>query len=698
MTDQAGQRFPATDHVIFGAAYYDEYMPVDRLDQDMEMMKAAGINTIRIAESTWGTLEPQPGVFDFTHVDRVLKAAGRFGIDVIVGTPTYALPTWLARMHPEVLAVTDHGRLPYGPRQNMDIVNPTFLYYAERVIRRLVAHVAGQPRVIGYQVDNETKYYDSVSPDMQALFVKYLREEFHDDLDALNREFGLDYWSNRVDAWEDFPDVAGTVNASLGAEFDRFRRGQVSRYLAWQASIVREYAREDQFITHNFDFDWSPGWSYGLQPVVDHFQAASCLDLAGADIYHPSEDGLTGKEIAFCGDLTRSLRQGANYLVLETDAQGQNGWLPYPGQLRLQAYSHLASGAEGVMYWHWHSTHNAFETYWKGLLSQDFEPNPTYEEAGVFGRQVADWRVGRRLIHMTKHNRVALMVGNDSLTALDRFSLETGFPRQKGMASYNDVVRRVYDALFELNIECDFIQETAGRDLLAAYDLVIVPSLYSAGEETLNDLEAYVRGGGHLVATLRSFVADRNLKVWHDRAPHLLTGVFGMTCNQFTRPRNLNVKPRGEGWEGPDCQALIELLKPAAGTRVLASYDHPVWGSYAAVTLHPYGRGEAEWIGTLPSPDLMKDLLGQAADRAGLDGAGRSLAGRICLREGENDQGEHLTYLLNYRPEGVTIPSPCSGELLVHGGQAGQGERVGEGQTLNIGPWDLAVIAGGPQG
>ena len=681
------------DRFIFGCAYYDEYMPYERVDKDMSMMKSAGITTIRIAESTWSTLEPQPGVFDFSHVDRVLEAAGRFGIQVIVGTPTYAVPSWLVAMHPDVLADTPKGHNRYGARQIMDIVNPSYRYYGERVIRRLISHVADNPQVIGYQVDNETKYYDCVSPDMQRLFVKDLRRRFDDDLDRLNAAFGLDYWSNRIDSWEDFPDLTGTINASLGSAFDRFRRSQVSRYLAWEADIVREYAREDQFVTHNFDFDWSPGWSYGLQPVVDHFEAAECLDVAGVDIYHPSEDDLTGKEIAFGGDMTRSLKGGANYLVLETDAQGQNGWLPYPGQLRLQAYSHLASGADGVMYWHWHSIHNSFETYWKGLLSQDMEPNPTYEEAGQFGRQIGQKGVGERLINLHKRNKVAIMVGNDSLTALDWFSLETGFPRQQGQISYNDVVRRVYDALFELNIECDFISEEADQSQLGRYAMVVVPALYSTNEATLKALADYVRQGGHLVATLRSFVADENLKVWHDKAPHLLTEVFGINYNQFTRPgKDLALDLHGTDQVEPACQGLIELLNPRLGTQVLASYDHPVWGRYAAVTRHTYGHGSAEWIGTLPSAQGMRLLLSDAADAAGLSGPARDLAGLVTVREGINVLGEQVAYLLNYSSEEVRLETPYGGHLLVADGQADPQAHVDQGQSMTIGPWDLAII------
>lgn len=179
--------------LLFGAAYYEEYMPYDRLEQDIAMMKKAGINTVRIAESTWSTCEPQEGVFDFSHVERVMDAMEEAGIYVIVGTPTYAVPTWMVKSHPEVMAETVNGRQIYGARQIMDITHPAYRYYAERVIRELMKCTAHRKCVIGFQVDNETKYYGTAGKNVQEKFVKYLRRKFHDDLDAMNREFGLDY-------------------------------------------------------------------------------------------------------------------------------------------------------------------------------------------------------------------------------------------------------------------------------------------------------------------------------------------------------------------------------------------------------------------------------------------------------------------------------------------------------------------------
>jgi beta-galactosidase len=682
------------DELLFGAAYYDEYMPTDRIETDIAMMKAAHITVVRIAESTWSTLEPQPGVFDFTHVDRALDAFENAGIHVIVGTPTYAVPAWLVASYPDVLATTNAGEGRYGARQIMDITNPAYLFHAERVIRRLMEHTAHRPGVIGFQIDNETKHYGTAGPAVQRRFVKYLRDRFDDDLGAVNRAFGLDYWSNRVDAWEDFPDVRGTINGSLGAELEKFRRRLVEEFLGWQAGLVREYAREDQFVTQNFDFDWSPGWSYGLQPSVDHFRAAAAVDVAGVDIYHPTQDRLTGKEIAFGGDMTRSIKGGANYLVLETQAQGQLAWLPYPGQLRLQAYSHLASGADGVMYWHWHSIHHSFETYWKGLLSHDLESNPTYEEAGVFGAEAA--RAGQSLLHLRKQNRVAIMVSNEALTALRWFTLETGFIDGVFGSSigYNDVLRWVYDALFDLNVEVDLV--SAEDADLGRYDLLVVPALYAAPQATIDRLDAYVRAGGHLVTTFRTAVADEHVEVWHDAAPHGLTGVTGVTYNQFTIPDGVGLTLHGDlaaapgAADGAQAGALtfMELLRPE-GAEVLASYDHPAWGAFAAVTRHRTGDGSAVHVGTMTSPRLLRAVLALAVRDAGVADWAQDLAGTVTVRRGTNGRGRALTYLLNYSASPVTLAAPVAGRSVLS-----EGAEIIQGAEVTIGPWDLLVLEG----
>lgn len=665
------------DKLLYGAAYYDEYMPCDRLDKDVEMMKAAGINVVRIAESTWSTCEPQEGVFDFSHVERVMDAMEEAGISVIIGTPTYAVPTWMVKSYPDVLATTEKGRGIYGARQIMDITNPVYLFYAERVIRKLMECTADRKCVIGYQLDNETKYYGTAGNNVQEGFVKYLREKFDDDLDAMNAEFGLDYWSNRINAWEDFPDVRGTINGSLGAEFAKYQRTLVDDFLMWQSEIVAEYKRDDQFVTHNFDFDWR-GYSYGVQTMVNHFHASEAVTIAGTDIYHPTQDDLTGEEIAFGGDLIRSLKHD-NYLILETEAQGFPGWTPYHGQLRLQAFSHLASGANSVMYWHWHSIHNSFETYWKGLLSHDFAENDAYLEAKTIGRDFA--ALSDQLVNLKKKNKVAMLVSNEALTALEWFGIEAS-AAGSGKAKYNDVVRWMYNQLYRMNVECDFLFPDSRN--IEDYDLIVVPALYAAPDELLTRLNKYVENGGHLLVSFKSAFANENVKVSHEVQPHILRECLGVEYHQFTFPREVGIK--GSIVDSGEAKTFMELLVPTTA-EVLAEYDHKNWKGYAAITKNHFGSGSATYMGCMTDEKTLDAVLKDCLEEAGIAGEVEECTYPVIVRKGTNMQGSTVRYYLNYSDsEQETAYKHGAGKELL------SGKTIAEGEMIQLEAWGFAIV------
>lgn len=615
-----------------------------------------------------------------------MDAMEEAGINVIIGTPTYAVPTWMVKAHPDVLAETVKGRGIYGARQIMDITHPVYLFYAERVIRELMKRTAHRKCVIGFQLDNETKYYGTAGKNVQEQFVKYIREKFHDDLDALNYEFGLDYWSNRINAWEDFPDVRGTINGSLGAEFEKFQRTLVDKFLSWQADIVNEYRREDQFVTHNLDFEWR-GYSYGIQPYVNHLHASQCLTIAGTDIYHPTQDDLTGAEIAFGGDLIRSLKQN-NYLVIETEAQGFPGWTPYKGQLRLQAYSHLASGANSVMYWHWHSIHNSFETYWKGLLSHDFQENATYREACTIGNEFA--RLGKHLVNLKKKNEVAVLVSNEALTALNWFRIQEQAPGADAKSIYyNDVMRWMYDTLYHMNVECDFIWPESEN--LEQYKAIVVPALYAAPDELLIRLKQYVENGGTLIASFKTAFANENVKVSHQVQPHILSNCFGVHYDQFTFPKNVGLtgevipeKPDQKGNAHPAANVFMELLV-SEGAEVLASYEHYNWKDYAAITRNHYGKGQAVYIGCMTDEETLKSVYKAVLPEAGVEIPEYHYP--IIVRKGLNDLGKTVCYFLNYSGMELEMPYDYKNgiELL-------ENTAVENGTALQMPAWGVKIV------
>lgn len=686
------------DKILYGAAYYDEYMPYERLEKDVEMMKKAGINLVRIAESTWSTLEPSDGEFNFYHIDRVLEAMGNAGINVIIGTPTYAVPAWMVKKYPDIMVTTRDGRKIYGARQIMDITNRDYLFYCERVIRKLMEHVCKHPAVIGYQIDNETKHFGTSGENVREAFVEYLKEKFDGSTEKMNAEFGFNYWSNAIHDWNDFPDVRGTINGSLGGEFEKFQRGLVTKFLSWQAELVREYKREDQFITHNFDFGWKGG-SYGVQPDVNHYHAAKCLDIAGCDIYHPSQDRLTGAEVAFCGDLTRSLKQD-NYFVLETQAQGFPDWTPYDGQLRQLAFAHIANGADLVEYWHWGSLHNACETYWKGILSHDFSENKTYMEAATVGNDLN--RIGDHIVHIKKKNDIAFMVSNESLTALNWF-------RMGGNVDYNEVLRWLYDALYEMNYECDFIFPE--EENLSKYKVIILPAFYSAPEETLIRLKSFTKEGGILISTFKSGFTNENVRVYNDSQPHILSEIFGAVYDRFTVADGVYLKgcsiQKGSLQEQGGfmktlknmaetatattflkAEGFMECLELAGGEAILI-YEHDNWGQYAAAVKNNYGKGKGWYFGCMFDKKALKLILKEALNEAQIKPSAKTETFPVIVRKGTNKYGKRIYFIFNYsgQTQNAICPQGRYTELI-------SGKNVSEGIKIELPKWGFVILEG----
>ena len=654
------------DELMFGAAYYNEYMPYDRIEKDLGLMKEAGMNTIRIAESTWSTEEPQDGLFNFKPVTDVLDCAQKLGLNVIIGTPTYAVPAWLVKKYPDIMVTNRSGQVKYGPRQSMDILHPDFLRYAERIIRKLMEAVQPYKCVIGFQLDNETKHYDNYGKYAQKKFLNFLKDKYK-TTEAFNKAFTLAYWSNSIHSWDDMPDISNSINWNLHCEYEKFLRSCAADYLKWQADIISEYKRDDQFITHNFDFGWI-GYSYGEQPGINHFEASPAVTIAGCDIYHPSQDDLTGAEIAFGGDKIRSLKN-SNYLVLETEAQGFKEWTPYPKQLRLQAFSHLASGANGHMYWNWHSIHNSMETYWKGVLGHELQPGVIYNYAKEIGKEYQLY--GKDLINLKKKNQVALVTDNNSLTALKFYPMD--FPT--GGLTYNDVVRWFYDTLYKMNVECDVVDIHALNP--SDYKMIVTPALYCISEENCQKLADFVAEGGVLFSSFRSFYADEKGSVYGAPHPYKLTDVFGMEYSMITQAGNARIMDQ-------PLEVYAELLENK-NAEVLAAYEHKYWSQYAAVTKKDFKKGFAYYYGAKTPASVLEKFLKGALYKAKIDLYNYQFP--IIIRSGENSKGKKVHYIFNYSSEDWIIQNPFGDSVDLISKKS-----YFKGDKIEIADWDFVIL------
>jgi beta-galactosidase len=681
---------PEITNVLYGAAYYSEYEPYDRLDKDVAMMKAAGLNVVRMGESTWSLWEPADGQFEYAWMDRVVDAMGKAGIKVILGTPTYSIPAWMAHEHPEILADSlSHNPYGgpaapevYGMRQNMDTDSPAYRFYAERLIRHIVAHYKDNPTVIGWQIDNETSSYDADNRDIFIGFQHYLEKKFGTP-EALSQAWFLNYWGENLHTWEDLPTRDGAQSTGYKLEWTRWSQMRVTDFLRWQAGLVRECSSPRQFVTTDF--------GGVMRRDVNEESIAAFLNIPAVNVYHGSQDHFDGAEQSLQEDFTRSLKH-SNFLVTETNAQ-TIGWSsafqypPYDGQLREDVYTHLANGADMVEYWHWASISANQETYWKGVLSHDFEPNRAYAEVSRTAHELA--KIGPQLVGLQIHNQVAILWSRDSLNAIGFMPFTSSGPQwsnESPTATYATLVRQIHKALYDLNIGSDFVFPTTQE--FSHYKLLIVPALYISDDALLQRISDYVKSGGHVVMTFKSGFADENSAVRWVRAPGPLREAAGFSYQEFSNlehPLALKGDPFHVGSDNR-VQYWTEFLIPEHA-QALAYYDHPFFGKWPAITENQFGAGTLLYEGTYLSDKLQTAVLRGQLEKLGLLAAGEKLPDAVHAQEGINRLGKRVHYYFNYSAASVEFRYEHAGgaDLLT-------GKPVAHDGDMALAPWDVAIV------
>ncbi len=484
------------------------------------------------------------------------------------------------------------------------------------------------------------------------------------------------------------PPRNGILNPGWKLEWDRYQDSLATRYLAWQAALVREYLRPDQFVMQDF--------GGATRSDVNEYAVSKTLDIAGINPYHPTQDLYNGESSSYGGDFARSLKN-TNYLVTEINAQ-TIGWdsrtqfPPYDGQLRQDVYLMAATGANMVEYWHWHSLHYGQETYWKGVLSHDLQPNRAYAEVSRTAHELQ--RIGTRLVDFKPAHPVALLYSNDSRRATEYMPfLTTPHPGEMPWShpgGYDVEMRSLYRALYRAHAGVDFIfPETEN---LSSYKVIVVPPLYIASDALLARLADYVRSGGHLLLTLKSGFCDEYSTVRPVMAPGPLREAAGFHYQEFSnlaQPLPLAGDPfhAGAGNRVTDWADML-LLDTAAP---LAFYDHPFFKQFPAITENPYGKGVLTYEASILSDELQSAVVARVLDQAGLSSSDRYLPAAVKVKHGLSRAAEPVHYYFNFASQSHSIAYPYAAgrELL-------SDRPVAAGATLNLEPWGVAIVVEPP--
>ncbi len=695
--------------VLFGAAYYHEYQPYDRLKLDLDLMAEARFTVIRVGESVWSTWEPENGQFNLDWLQPVLDGAHERGISVVLGTPTYAVPPWLARLYPEITGERATGqRIGWGARQEVDFTHPAFRFHAERVIRRILHRYADHPALIGHQVDNEPGLELLHNHGIFQRFVDHLRTAYG-DVETLNREWGLVYWSHRLSTWADLWTPDNNAQPQYDVAWRAFQAREVNEFIGWQADIVREYARPDQFVTTCISY---------TRPAIEDDELTDRLDIAAGNPYYGMQDALaipdrqpddmeqiwkTAGVWAMYQTADRMFSSlQAPFLVTETNASSigmswDNG-PAYDGQWRQAAWAHVARGARMIEYWHWHTLHFGTETYWGGILPHNGAPGRTYAELARLGAEFE--AAGPLVAGLEPDADITMVYSTPSRWLMQKYPPLASADGGPDAASYHRIFDPFYRGAFDAGRQVRIVHARQLHDPRGERDgvtpeeaarqhpVLVVPALYVVDDATIDWLSAYASAGGHLVLGPRTAYADHLARARREVAPARLVQAAGVQYDEFS---NLLADVPVHAVPG----SPLQLPETATATRwvdglrvldadVLVQYDHPHFGRWPAVTTRRQGSGRVTYVGTVPGRELAQALARWLAPSAA--SGWRDLPVSVTATTGTASDGSrvHLVHNWSWEPVRVVAPAHLSDVL--------NGSAVPAGGALELGAWDVRVL------
>lgn len=630
--------------IAVGVAWYPEHWPEARWDTDLKMMRAAGFNTVRLAEFAWSRMEPADGRFDFAWLDRAIAAAQRHGFMVVLGTPTAAPPAWLTQAYPDTLRVDENGtRAGHGGRRHFSFASARYRIFARRIAQEMAKRYGHHPAIVGWQIDNEVGP-PSFDPESVAAWHAFLKQRYG-TIDTLNERWATQYWSQHYDDFDQVPlHATGQQNPGLLLDFKHFTSATWTDYVQDQARVMRPLIDSRAFITTNTMF-WNSGF--------DHFQMHRDLDIASWDNYIP--DGRPDWVANGANhDLVRGYKR-RNFWLMETQP-GRVDWVPVnraldPGQVREMAWQAVSHGADAVLYWQWRSAANGQETYHGAILGQDGQPNPILPEIAQTAKGMT--AAATLLADTQPTAKVGMLFSYDSRWAIDIQRHNKEFDPVKSFVATYRPFRIASQGVHVLSVDDD----------LSAYPIVVAPNLNVVTQAQADRLAAYVRSGGHLLLGPRSGMKDDANALWPQRQPGPLGDLLGGRVSQFyALDETVGVKG---GFGTAKASIWAETLEATApDTQVLATYSEPGgWlDGKPALLSRAVGKGRISYLGAWLDDAAMRkiadDLLAQVKVLPLVPSAHPDL--EISERAGG---GKRVLIVINHGAESRPLTPPAGAKL-----------------------------------
>ncbi|QHC67475.1 beta-galactosidase [Rathayibacter sp. VKM Ac-2759] len=635
--------------IRYGGDYNPEQWPREVWREDIALMRSAGVNLVSIGIFSWALLEPREGEYDFSFLDELIELLHDAGIDVDLATPSAAPPAWFWTKYPEARPVTREGvTLGWGSRGMVSPSSPEYRAACVALTERLAERYAAHPAVVLWHVHNE--YGAPISEDYSDVSVRAFRTWLarrYGSLEALNAAWGTLFWGQVYGEWDeiDAPRVsASVVNQTQRLDFARFTSDALLECFRAERDAIKRFA-PDTPVTTNFMATNCPS--------VDLWKWRDEVDLVANDHYLVAERRDNHVLLAMDADLTRSLAGGAPWILMEHSTSAVN-WQPRniakrPGELARNSMSHLARGADAILYFQFRASRYGAEKFHSAMLPHAGVGSRIWKEVVALGDELAGLSevLGSRV-----RARAAILWDWESFWAQDlewRPSVELEH-RERVIAYYTELWRR--------GVTVDFAHP--GADL-SGYDIVLAPALYLIDDASRANIEGYVRSGGTFVASYFSGVVDENDAVHAGGAPGALREVLGVAVPEFLPLYADQVVTLGSGATATGWAEEVVL----EGADSVTDYtDGPAAGS-PAVTRHLYGTGRSWYGSTRLSGDDLGALVEDALRDAGIEAVLGEAGLETVTRSGEEAD---FVFHLNHSDADVTVAA--TGVELLTGSEA----------------------------
>ncbi len=648
--------FPQIGGLIHGGDYNPEQW-LDRpdiLEEDLRLMKKAGINSASVGIFSWSVLEPKEREFHFEWLGKIIDRLYENGIYTVLATPSGARPAWLDKKYPEAMRVNRMGqREHHGGRHNHCMSSPVYREKVAVMDRKLAEAFGSHPGVIMYHISNEFSG-ECYCEHCIKRFRTYLAEKYDHDIEKLNRAWWTTFWSHRYNDFEQIepPFIHGETSVmGLNLEWKRFTTWNTNDFMKAEAAVLHS-------VTPGIPVTANLMRMFG---GLDYRKMAPDMDVVSWDnypIFHNDWETLadTAYETAFQHALMRSLKRDVPFMMMES-APGLVNWqnvnkLKRPGIHRLACLQAVACGSDSVQYFQWRKGRGSYEQFHGAVVdhlgTDDTRVFKEVAEVGELLKKIAP--VAGTLVR----TKAAMLFDWDN-----RWAIEDMKALGRETKKYEETCIGIWKEFFRLGVDMDIVGSDEDLD---RYDLVVAPMLYMLQPHTASNLRTFVERGGQLLATYLTGYVDSDQLCYLGGFPgDGLKDLFGIVSEEidslYPTDRNAIVltdeslqkkavsgESAGEKESCGDWEVMeyAEVLR-VQDAQVLGTYGEDFYQGSAAITCKNHGKGNAWYVAARTDAPAMGPLFERMLADAGIP-VRRLPAGVEChVRKGQ--EGRYEFYL-----------------------------------------------------